>query len=414
MKHKIKKIIAATVAVATLAAGCVGAAGCNYCAHQLEVIEKENSTCIEHGHAYSYKCKKCDKLFAYTTEKGLYEISQAEELPLGDHVASDAFNVRLKEGATSVLDYEVTTTCSVCEAEMVMPDEHLATILAPNLKKEAGSLAQAYVGTYLYGTEASTEKGAGKPYTAITFKAKTKADDIITLNAPTYTKDKEYIDSHKGQGLIYQADGEWDWAHGWGSYQRFPLFIPFREGVERKACYIVKNVTNPDYYSDPIKLSWCIDGKNWADVTVAPGEFGLLNITGTHEDINVINQLVKVSNPNSENGELGNGSARPMKIEIVGVFYTYGSVQKLDIDKMPVKTEYTAGEIFDPTGMEIYATYAVDDKEYYLGKLVDLDKCQFSCGQQPLTKDDNKVTISYGGARVSINITVTEGGAENG
>ena len=414
MKNKIKKIIAATVAVATLVFGCIGAAGCNYCAHQLETIEKQESTCIEHGHGYSYRCKKCDKLFAYTTEKGLYEISKAEELPLGDHVASDAFNVKIKDGATSVLDFEVMTKCAVCDAEIPMPDEKLATILAPNLKKEAGSLSQAYSGTYLYGKDGSTEKGDGKPYTQITFKAKTKADDAITLNAPTYTKDLEYINNHKGQGLIYQKDGEWDWAHGWGSYQRFPLFIPFREGVERKVCYIIKNITDPAHYTDPIKVSWCIDGKEWADVTVAPGEMGLLNITGNHEDINVMNQYVKVSNPNSTNGELGNGSARPMKIEIVGVFYTYGTVQKLDIDKSPAKTEYTVGETFDPAGMEIYATYAVDDNEYYLGKLVDLDKCEYSVGNRPLTKDDNKVTITYGGARVSINITVTEGGTANG
>ena len=56
----------------------------------------------------------------------------------------------------------------------------------------------------------------------------------------------------------------------------------------------------------------------------------------------------------------------------------------------------------------------MDDNEYYLGKLVDLDKCEYSVGDRPLTKDDTKVTITYGGARVSINITVTEGGTANG
>lgn len=405
MKNKIKKIVAAGVALASFVLGCIGATGCGYCAHQLDVIEKENSTCIQHGHGYSYKCRKCDKLFAYTSEKGLYEISEAEELPLGDHVASEAFSVKMKECATSVLEYEATTKCAVCDEEIPMPDAHLATIVAPNLKKEAGSLAQAYVGTYAYGEEGT--EYAGKPYTQITFKAKTKADDVITLDPARYSKDEEYIKNHPGQGLIYGKDYMWDYAHGWGAYQRFPLYVPFKEKVERQVYYIIKNVTDPSAYTDPIKLSWCIDGNTWADVTVAPGEIKPLLVKGTRDSsTNLENQFIKVSNPNSTNGTLGGTSAKPMKIEVVGVFYTPGTVEKLDIDSLPVKTEYSAGEIFDPTGMSIYASYAVDDKEYLLGKTVDLNKCEFSVGNKPLTVNDKKVTISYGGARVSINITV--------
>ena len=56
--------------------------------------------------------------------------------------------------------------------------------------------------------------------------------------------------------------------------------------------------------------------------------------------------------------------------------------------------------------MSIYAMYAVDDHEYLLGKTVDPSKCVFSCGDRPLTKNDTKITVSYGGAKASVSITV--------
>lgn len=405
---KTGKTVAICLSLALLVLSLFAFTGCNYCAHKLEIIEKKDSTCLEHGHAYSYKCEKCGKLFGYTLEKGLYEIKKAEELPLGDHTPSDTFNVTVKDGAASVLDYEVTTTCALCDAVIPMPDEHIASIVAPNLKKEAGSLAQAYIGTYLYGTEGSSDKAAGKPYTQITFKAKTGENDAIKLDPAKYTKDLNYVNNHKGQGLIYGADYEWDYDHGWGSYQRFPLYVPFKANVERKVCYIIKNITDPSYYTDPIEISWSIDGdKNFSEVTVAPGEIKTLTVTATKDyDVNLVDQYIKVKNPNSKNGELGNGSARPMKIEVVGVFYTPGTVSALNFDSMPTKLEYSAGETFDPAGMSVYAMYAVDDKEYLLGKTVDLAKCEFSCGDRPLTKDDTKITVSYGGAKASVGITV--------
>jgi len=111
-----------------------------------------------------------------------------------------------------------------------------------------------------------------------------------------------------------------------------------------------------------------------------------------------------VSNPNNAS-RLG----KKMSIEIAGQFYIAGEVAKLDIDNQPVKTEYTAGEIFDPTGLKIYATYT----DYCLGKTLRIEDMEFSCGDRPLTADDTKVTVSYGGKKVSMNITVTEG-ANNG
>ena len=402
MTHKIKKIIAATVAVATLAAGCVGAAGCNYCAHQLEVIEKENSTCIEHGHAYSYKCKKCDKLFAYTTEKGLYEISQAEELPLGDHVASDAFNVRLKEGietASSIFDYEFVTVCKVCEAEMPVPEEHLVKIVPPNLNKAQDGVvggSEVYEGTYKYNED-------GDPYTSIKFLSSTKPDNTITLDPYKYA----YAETASIKGdTHYGPNYKWVFLSSWGPYQRFPLYIPFKANVERQVYYIIKNT----HATETINVSWCIDGNNWANIDIAPGEVKPLLVKGTKSyDTPVEPQYIKIKNAKG-----GKTLGKPVTVEIRGIYYTPGTVATLDVDEMPVKTQYDVGEKFDTTGLQIYAKYAEDDLEFRLGKTVDLSKCQFSCGDKPLTKDDNKVTISYGGARVSINITVTEGGAENG
>ena len=165
MKNKSIKILIALAAVCVFVFGCLGITGCNYCAHQLEVIPKKESTCVEHGYGYSYRCKKCNKLFAYDTQNGLYEISAAETLPLGGHTLPEnpegKLGVKLKEGiteATSVFDYELTANCGVCGNEYAVPDEHMALIVPPNIRMgHAGESGEKYSGEYAYD-EASGRK----------------------------------------------------------------------------------------------------------------------------------------------------------------------------------------------------------------------------------------------------------------
>ena len=62
-------------------------------------------------------------------------------------------------------------------------------------------------------------------------------------------------------------------------------------------------------------------------------------------------------------------------------------IEKIEITKMPDKTTYEAGEVFDPAGMEVTATLAN-------GKTKDVtDYVEY--GTEPLEKDDIDVTVSY-------------------
>ena len=407
MKSKLKKIVAAAMAILTLSVGFAGATGCGYCAHSLETIEKVPSTCLEHGHGYSYKCKKCNKLFAYNEEDGLYEIEEAEQLPLSGHTLpeianlGDSLGVRLKDGketADSIWDYEVTYKCALCHEEHAVPGEHLGAIVPPNINKtQQGGSGDAYRGTYGYD---NGDKETGRPYTMIEFLAGVTPNAYIELDPYRYVK----TTTGKVDPTQYYADKyEWVDSSNIGAYQRFPLYIPFNVNETRYVFYVIKNTTTTT--TDPLKIEWSIDGDEWANVTVNPGEIKVLPVKATsRSNINVQAQFVKVSNPNNAS-RLG----KKMSIEIAGQFYIAGEVAKLDIDNQPVKTEYTAGETFDPTGLKIYATYT----DYCLGKTLRIEDMEFSCGDRPLTADDTKVTVSYGGKKVSMNITVTEG-ANNG
>lgn len=409
MKSKFKKLIAAAMAVLTLSVGFVGAAGCGYCAHNLETFEKVPSTCIEHGHGYSYKCKKCGKLFAYDEEKGLYEIEAAEQLPLGGHTLPDISEMgeklgyRLKDSKTeaeSIWDYEITYKCALCGEEEAVSGEHLGTIVPPNLNKtQSGNGSQVYKATYAYDND---DRETGKPYTKIDFRSDTN-NSPITLDPYNYIHlpYEGKIDPTKTYGEQY----EWVSASHIGTFQRFPLYVPFTVNETRYVFYVIKNTTDTSVTTDPIKVEWSLNGDDWANVTINPGEIKVLPVSATESgNVNVQAQYVKVSNPNNPN-KLG----KKMSIEMVGQFYIPSAVAKLDIDEMPTKTEYTAGETFDPTGLKIYATYV----EPSLGKSLRVEDLKFSCEGRPLTTADDRVTVTYGGMKVSFNITVTEG-ANNG
>ncbi len=70
----------------------------------------------------------------------------------------------------------------------------------------------------------------------------------------------------------------------------------------------------------------------------------------------------------------------------------------ISVKSAPTKTEYTAGETFDPTGMEIVANY--DDFTSETVTDYTIDKTG------PLAETDDKVTISYGGFTCEVKIQV--------
>lgn len=72
---------------------------------------------------------------------------------------------------------------------------------------------------------------------------------------------------------------------------------------------------------------------------------------------------------------------------------------KIELESLPTKTTYYAGEIFDPTGMVIEATYTNGNKQ-----VIDQTKLQYKT--TPLTIDDTTLTITYQDFTVELPITI--------
>lgn len=73
-------------------------------------------------------------------------------------------------------------------------------------------------------------------------------------------------------------------------------------------------------------------------------------------------------------------------------------VQRIDVTTAPTKTEYTAGQNFDPTGMVVTATYSDGSTATVT------DQCQFS--PTVLTENTAAVTITFGGQSTTQAVTV--------
>lgn len=74
-------------------------------------------------------------------------------------------------------------------------------------------------------------------------------------------------------------------------------------------------------------------------------------------------------------------------------------ISKIELVSLPTKTTYYAGEIFDPTGMVIEATYTNGNKQ-----VIDQTKLQYKT--TPLTIDDTTLTITYQDFTVELPITI--------
>lgn len=373
MRSKFAKFILVTAAACTLFASALSLAGCNYCAHDLEVIEKVASTCVEHGHSYSYKCKKCNGLFGYSTEKGLYAISEAEELPLAEHTVSDEIGTRVKEGkdvATSLFDFEITTKCALCEEEFALPGESLIPF-SPTAQtlQDSTKTRRTYQGTRSY------DETADRYVTNVRLFKNVLKTDVTPIN---YVNDP-------------------DWVGKQGASQRMPLYIPFLNDVPRQLVMFIHNKSA----ATSVNFEWSIDEKTYGGTVVAPGEYKAFIVKGTRYETNAAGMSMRYSNANG-----GETLGENLDVELAGFYYTGGHVENITVDAQPVKTQYTAGEIFDPTGVKLFASYS----EAYVTKTLIPREYTYDLDGVPLKATDTKVVFSYDGKSVSVPITVTEGG----
>lgn len=103
-------------------------------------------------------------------------------------------------------------------------------------------------------------------------------------------------------------------------------------------------------------------------------------------------------------GSINSGNQLYMEAEfsIASMTVEYGEeprvVTSLEITEQPDKTSYTQGETFDPTGMVVTAHYNKEPLEEIV--------TDYTYDTEPLDASDTYVTISYGGASATVDITV--------
>lgn len=88
-------------------------------------------------------------------------------------------------------------------------------------------------------------------------------------------------------------------------------------------------------------------------------------------------------------------------------------VQELRLVSPPTKTTYNAGDVFDPSGILLEATWSHVDDETGKNIVEELGPYDINYSKEPLTEDATKVTVSYENKSIDIpieikNIAVTE------
>ena len=89
------------------------------------------------------------------------------------------------------------------------------------------------------------------------------------------------------------------------------------------------------------------------------------------------------------------------KDDTVDITVNPATVTGIEVTSNPTKMTYISGESFDPAGMTITATYSDGTT-----KPVTSD---YTCSPETVTKDNNVVTISYGGQSTTVEVTILDG-----
>lgn len=105
---KLKKILAAGLALSMLLGTVSGLTACGEHTHQLDAVEKKAATCTEAGYEAYYKCSGCDKLFS--DEKGEKEIEAPTAIPAGHKIEE----VKKKDATCKEAGAEAHYKCTVC------------------------------------------------------------------------------------------------------------------------------------------------------------------------------------------------------------------------------------------------------------------------------------------------------------
>ncbi len=344
---KMKKMIALFLAGATMAGAISAFSGCipEYCQHTLKEIPRVNANCQQTGLKTAYECTKCEMLFAYTDEKGLYEITEQEVLPLSGHTVGTQFSYKAKEGVEtigSLGDMVPTAVCTICQ--------EIFEVSTDNMKPFAPSDQR---GKHVMSGDAIA--------TEFTFASGTTSGSKIT------------IEPLNDSGSMDEANVE----------------VPFTENTSRYLVMFIYNSANFDVNieygaernGERCKSPVTVPAKGYASVTV--------DIKFSGSDPRSWHELYMMQD-----------LSESVTLTMCGYYYASSVLKNLSIGSKS-RTEFAIGETFNAEGLSVVANY-VDGTTRVLAP----EEYTINLTNKVLESSDTQVIVTFKNKTVKYDITV--------
>ena len=345
-----------------------------------------------------------------TSEISDYEIDLKDELKISDEKVivtyggkSAEFDITVKENTVTKIEITKQPT----KTEYIEGQNFDAT----------GMIVKA---TYLDGTEKeitdyTIENGneLGKDVTEIEIKfgkfsafvpVTVSENILVSIEVTTQPTKTEYIEGQKFDktGMVVTGtllDGSSVLISGYSvsenklSTDDTKIEVVFKEKITYVNIVVKKNiVTKIEVTKQPIKTEY-VEGQKFDKTGMVVKATYLDGTENTITDYNISNTTLKADDEEIE--VEFEGVKTSVKINV-----TKNKVEKIEITKLPNKTQYSVGEKFDATGMVVKAKYLDGtEKEITDYKITKTESLKIG---------DTTITIEYEGITSNIDITVKE------
>lgn len=350
MKRKSSRILTLVLVLALSVLCVLPLTGCSYCQHRLEEIQKVPATCRSTGLKTAYQCVKCGKMFSYSDETGLVEITEREVIPVSGHTVGDTFMGKPKNGgtATSLEDYEVHAKCAVCDEEFEVNPENLNPF-TPSKNVNHGVTASYFdVDETRIGTTMTVPNSASN-------------GTCITIG---------HDNSDTDEALVTR--------------------LPFEANTDRYLVMFVQNECSDDVV---IKYGAENNGARCTtdEITVPANGFTSFQLTvnfssssyRSWHELYIMQDLTKA-----------------VTLKFCGYYYATNKLKSISIQKYG-KTEFTIGDMLDVENIVVVADFGEN-----VTRTLKPDEYTVYPSDRPLTEEDTEVVITYKNKTVKYSITV--------
>ena len=345
-----------------------------------------------------------------TSEIRGYEIDLKDELEISNEKVIVTYGEKSAEFAITVKENTVT------KVEITKQPTKTEYIEGQNFDA-TGMIVKA---TYLDGTEKeitdyTIENGneLGKDVTEIEIKfgkfsafvpVTVSENILVSIEVTTQPTKTEYIEGQKFDktGMVVTGtllDGSSVLISGYSvsenklSTDDTKIEVVFKEKITYVNIVVKKNiVTKIEVTKQPIKTEY-VEGQKFDKTGMVVKATYLDGTENTITDYNISNTTLKADDEEIE--VEFEGVKTSVKINV-----TKNKVEKIEITKLPNKTQYSVGEKFDATGMVVKAKYLDGtEKEITDYKITKTESLKIG---------DTTITIEYEGITSNIDITVKE------